>query len=74
MAGLPPCAPCPTPLPVNDDPAVTALILEKAAQADLVKVYPVAAVSRGSRGEQLCEFGELKEAGAIGVSVMTDCR
>jgi dihydroorotase len=58
----------PNTLPVNDDPAVTAQILEKAAQADLIKVYPVAAVSRGSRGEQLCEFGELKAAGAVGVS------
>jgi dihydroorotase len=54
--------------PVNDDPAVTALILEKAAQAGLVKVHPVAAISKGSQGEQLCEFGELKAAGAVGVS------
>ncbi|MGD9223696.1 MAG: amidohydrolase family protein, partial [Desulfobacteraceae bacterium] len=54
--------------PVNDDPAVTALIMDRAAQADLVKVYPVAAISKGIRGEQLCEFGELKAAGAVGVS------
>lgn len=54
--------------PVNDDPAVTALILEKAAQAGWVKVHPVAAISKGSQGEQLCEFGELKAAGALGVS------
>jgi dihydroorotase len=54
--------------PVNDDPAVTALILEKAEQAGWVKVHPVAAISKGSRGEQLCEFGELKAAGAVGVS------
>ena len=58
----------PNTIPVNDDPAITALILEKAAQAGLVRVYPVAAVSVGSRGEQLCEFGELKAAGAIAVS------
>lgn len=54
--------------PVNDDPAVTALIMDRAAQADLVRVYPVAAISKGIRGEQLCEFGELKAAGAVGVS------
>lgn len=54
--------------PVNDDPAVTALILGKAAQAGLVRVYPVAAISKGLKGEQLCEFGELKAAGAAGVS------
>lgn len=54
--------------PVNDDPAITALIREKASQADLVKVYPVAAISKAMQGEQLCEFGELKDAGAVGVS------
>lgn len=54
--------------PVNDDPAITALILKKAADAALVKVYPVAAISKGLKGEQLCEFGELKAAGAVGVS------
>jgi dihydroorotase len=54
--------------PVNDDPAITALIREKANRADLVKVYPVAAISKAMQGEQLCEFGELKDAGAVGVS------
>jgi dihydroorotase len=54
--------------PVNDDPAVTEQILEKAAQAALVKVYPVAAISKGLKGEQLSEFGALKAAGAVAVS------
>jgi dihydroorotase len=54
--------------PVNDDPAITALILAKAAEAGLVRVYPVAAISKGLKGERLCEFGELKNAGAVGVS------
>lgn len=54
--------------PVNDGPAVTAQILEKARAAGLVKVYPVAAISMGLAGQQLSEFGELKAAGAIGVS------
>ncbi|MDA8140364.1 MAG: dihydroorotase [Desulfobacteraceae bacterium] len=54
--------------PVNDDPAVTALILSKAKEAGLVRVYPVAAISKGLKGEQLVDFGELKTAGAIGVS------
>ncbi len=54
--------------PVNDDETVTAMILNKAAQAGLVRVFPVAAISKGLKGEQLCEFGELKTAGAVGVS------
>jgi dihydroorotase len=54
--------------PVNDEASVTAFILNKAAQAGLVRVYPVAAISRGLKGEQLCEFGELQAAGAVAVS------
>ena len=58
----------PNTCPANDDPAVTAMILEKAAEAGLVKVYPVAAISQGLKGEQLSEFGALKSAGAVAVS------
>jgi dihydroorotase len=54
--------------PVNDDPAVTQYILKKANEAGLVRIYPVAAISRGLKGEQMCEYGELKAAGAVGVS------
>jgi dihydroorotase len=54
--------------PVNDDPAVTAYILSKAKEAGLVKVYPIAAISKGLKGEQLADFGELKNTGAVGVS------
>lgn len=54
--------------PVNDDPTVTDYIIRKADQAGLIRVYPVAAISRGLRGEHLCEYGELKAAGAVGVS------
>ncbi len=53
--------------PVNDCRAVTEMILERARQG-AARVYPVAAVSQGSRGERLAEFGELKKAGAVGVS------
>lgn len=54
--------------PVNDDPSVTRFILEKARQANLVKILPVAAISKGLKGEQLSEFGELKNAGAVAVT------
>ncbi len=53
--------------PVNDCRAVTEMILERARQGS-ARVYPVGAISSGSRGEKLAEFGELKEAGAVGVS------
>jgi len=54
--------------PVNDSRQVTEYILKKAKKADTVRVYPVAAISKGLRGENLCEYGELKDAGAIAVS------
>jgi len=53
--------------PVNDCQSVTRLILEKASGAS-ARVYPVGAVSRGSQGESLAEFGEMKQAGAVGVT------
>jgi dihydroorotase len=54
--------------PVNDCRQVTEYVLQKARAADTVRVYPVAAISKGSKGDALCEYGELKEAGAIAVS------
>ncbi len=54
--------------PVNDTASVTRFILEQAAAAGLARVYPVAAISMGSLGEQLSEYGEQKEAGAVAVS------
>lgn len=53
--------------PVNDCRAVTALILERARQG-FARVYPVGAISRGSQGEGLAEFGEMKDAGVVAVS------
>jgi dihydroorotase len=54
--------------PVNDCKAVTEFILTKGREAGTARVYPVAAISKGSTGEDLCEYGELKAAGAIAVS------
>lgn len=54
--------------PVNDTRQVTEYILRKASEADTIRVYPVAAISRGLQGEQLCEYGELKAAGIVAVS------
>lgn len=54
--------------PVNDNQAVTALILAKAAAAGLARVYPVGAISNGSNGEALAEFGEMRQAGVVAVS------
>ena len=57
----------PNTAPVNDCAAVTTMILARASQA-AVRVYPVGAVSKGSEGRQLAEFGELRAAGAVAVT------
>lgn len=54
--------------PVNDSGAVTKYILDKAASADLARVYPIGAVSLGLAGEHLAEIGEMREAGIVAVS------
>jgi dihydroorotase len=54
--------------PVNDNPQVTEYILEKASQVNASRVYPVGAVTRGLAGKHLCNYAELKDAGAIAIS------
>ena len=54
--------------PVNDNAGVTKLILQKAAAAGLARVYPIGAVSRGQKGEELADIAELKEAGCVAVT------
>lgn len=54
--------------PVNDNRSVTEFIRLKAAACGLVRVYPVAAITRGSEGAGLAEFGDLADAGAVAVS------
>ena len=54
--------------PVNDCRQVTEYIIKKAAKVDTVRVYPVAAISSGLKGNSLCEYGEFKDAVAIAVS------
>jgi dihydroorotase len=51
--------------PVNDHPGITELILKKAADANLARVYPIGAVSMASKGEQMSELGAQKAAGCV---------
>ncbi len=54
--------------PVNDNTAVTRFILEAAKAAGLARVYPVGAISLGSLGQTLSEYGDQKAAGAVAFS------
>ncbi|HYM22965.1 MAG TPA: dihydroorotase [Vicinamibacterales bacterium] len=54
--------------PVNDNAGVTEYILKKAAEANLARVYPIGAVSRGQAGEHLADIAELRAAGCVAVT------
>jgi len=54
--------------PVNDDPSVTEYILQQARQDSPARVYPVAAATKGLKGELMTEMAALKEAGAVAFS------
>ena len=54
--------------PVNDDRATTERILAEARRAAVVNVLPIAAVSRGSKGEDLVDMAGLAAAGAVAFS------
>ena len=58
----------PNTVPVNDNANVTSYILAKAAAANLARVYPIGAVSRGSKGELLADIAELRQAGCVAIT------
>lgn len=54
--------------PVNDNKSVTEFILDKARAAGSAHVFPIGAITKGSEGKELAEFGELRAAGCVAVS------
>jgi dihydroorotase len=60
--------PMPNTRPVNDNASVTRSIVERAAAAGNTRVWPIGAVSIGSRGEALAEIVAMHEAGIVAVS------
>jgi len=54
--------------PVNDNANVTSFILARARDANLARVYPIGAVSKGSKGELLADIAELRQAGCVAIT------
>jgi dihydroorotase len=54
--------------PVNDNPAVTSFIVEQSQTVGLANVFPVGAITKGSKGEELAEMGEMLRAGIVAVT------
>ncbi len=60
--------PMPNTLPVNDNATVTSYIIEKARRHAVVNVFPIGAITKGSKGEELASIGSMKEAGVVAIS------
>jgi dihydroorotase len=60
--------PMPNTAPVNDSPTVTTYIIEKARRHAVVNVFPIGAITRGSKGEELAAIGSMRQAGAVAIS------
>jgi dihydroorotase len=58
----------PNTTPVNDSAPVTRAILDKAAVEGVVRVYPIGAVTKGSKGETLSEIADMRDAGCVALS------
>ncbi len=54
--------------PIADNKVVVSYIKHKANEVNLCKVHPIGAITKGSKGEQLAEIGEMKKAGAVAIS------
>lgn len=55
-------------LPANDGRLVTELIVHAAERANLARVFPVGAISKGLEGKELAPMGAMVKAGAVAFS------
>ncbi|MBR5535259.1 MAG: dihydroorotase [Clostridia bacterium] len=54
--------------PVCDNPAVVSYIKSRADKVGYCRVFPVGAITKGLKGEELAEMGEMKKEGIVAVS------
>ena len=57
----------PNTTPVNDSPEITRW-MQAPERGAAVRVFPIAAATRGSKGEAINDFAALKSAGAVAVT------
>jgi dihydroorotase len=58
----------PNTMPVNDSATVTIYIIERARRHAVVNVFPVGAITKGSKGEELAAISSMVAAGAVALS------
>ena len=54
--------------PINDNATVTNYIVQRAREKAVVNVYPIGAITIGSKGEELAAIGSMREAGIVAIS------
>lgn len=68
MGGFTSVACMPNTAPTVDNKVVISYIINKAKECAYANVYPIGAISKGLKGRELAEIGEMKFAGAVAVS------
>jgi dihydroorotase len=58
----------PNTLPVNDSAMVTSYIVQRAREVAPVNVFPIGAITKGSKGEELAAIGSMHDAGIVAIS------
>jgi dihydroorotase len=54
--------------PVNDTRGITEMMVARAKEHGGSRLHPIAAITKGLRGEELTEMADLRDAGAVAVS------
>lgn len=54
--------------PVNDNPGITEFIIRKAIKEGSCSIFPVGAITKGQKGEELAELGMMFDAGCVAFS------
>ncbi len=54
--------------PVNDSRAITEMMIARAREHGGARLHPIGAITKGMLGEELTEVGDMREAGAVGIS------
>lgn len=58
----------PNTVPVIDNRSVTEHVASEARKSPFARVYPIGAVSKGQKGEELAEIGDMVSAGVVAVT------
>lgn len=54
--------------PVNDSRAITEMMVARSQEHGGTVLHPIGSVTKGMKGQELTEVGDLREAGAVGIS------